>query len=93
MKMIISRKRFEEELCKRRQKEEFVRSVDERLFALEDEVRALKWKVDTLECERNQNPVTPAYTQPQTYDPAPYWTNPSWKAPPVTCTTAESEGK
>ena len=31
--------------------------------------------------------------QPNIYDPAPYWTNPSWKAPDVTCTTAESEGK
>ena len=91
--MIISRKRFEEELCKRRQKEEFDRRVEERLFALDDEVRTLKWKVDTLERERNPNPVTPAYTQPQTYDPVPYWTNPSWKAPDVTCTTAESEGE
>ena len=90
--MIISRKRFEEELYKRRQKEEFDRRVEERIFALEDEVRTLKWKVDTLEHEQNPGPVTPAYTQPQTYDPAPYWMNPSWKAPPATCTMAESEG-
>ena len=91
--MIISRKRFEEELCKRRQEEEFARSVNARLFDLEDEVRTLKWKVDALDREQNQNPVTPAYTQPQTYDTAPYWVNPSWKAPPVTCTTPESGGE
>ena len=51
--MIISRKRFEEELEKRRQKEEFCRRISEDIYRLNDEVRELKWKVDMLSGERS----------------------------------------
>lgn len=46
--MIISRKRFEEELAKRRQEEEFCRRTAEDIYRLQNEVRDLKWKVDML---------------------------------------------
>ena len=38
-------------------------------------------------------PVYPNYDGHPVYEPAPYWTNPEWKAPVPMCATAESEGK
>lgn len=49
--MIISKKRFEEELSKRMQEEYFKRRIEERLWSLDEDVRNLKFKVSCLEAE------------------------------------------
>lgn len=49
--MIISKKRFEEELSKRMQEDHYKRRTEEKLYSLEEEVRNLKFKVACLEPE------------------------------------------
>lgn len=49
--MIISRKRFNEEVCKRIEEENFKRRLSEELSYLEEDVRNLKFKVSCLEAE------------------------------------------
>ena len=71
---------------------DFRTKTDERLYRLEDTVRELRYKVESLEQSiRQPVPVVSPTTTP--YEPAPYWTNPSWKAPDITCTTASTEQK
>ena len=55
--MIITRKRFEEELAKRRQEEEFQRRIAEDIYRLNDEVRQLKFQVSCLESRQNTGSV------------------------------------
>ena len=49
--MIISKKRFEEELSKRMQEEYFKSRIEEKLLSLEDDVRNLKFKMACIEDE------------------------------------------
>ena len=91
--IFISKKKFEEKMYERISEVNFHTRTEEELFKLKDEMRELKYRLDALEQTiRQPVPVNPATgTNPYTYEPAPYWTNPSWKAPDITCTTAEGE--
>lgn len=53
-----SKKALEEEICRRVAEVEDRNRIDRRLFELEDQVRNLKWKVDSLE-ERKEYGKTP----------------------------------
>ena len=90
--IFISKKAFENEMYNRIGEANFHQRTEDELYKLKDEVRELKYRLDALEqTVRQPVPVNPATgTNPYTYEPAPYWTNPSWKAPDVTCTTAET---
>lgn len=83
--IFITKKAFENEIERRMGEIHFKTRTDEELWKLKDEVRILQHKVEMLEQERNP-PTVGTYP---VYEPAPYWTNPNWKAPDVTCTTAE----
>lgn len=79
--IFITKKAFENEIEKRIGEIHFKTRTDEELWKLKDEVRDLQHRVEMLEA-RNLIP-TPANP---VYEPAPYWTNPNWKAPDFTCT-------
>ena len=49
--MIISKKRFEEEIRKRMYEEDFKRRISEELSSLEEDVRDLRFRVSCLEAE------------------------------------------
>lgn len=46
------------------------------------------------ECDCYKQLVNPTHknTQPNVYEPAPYWTNPEWKPPVPMCTTSDVHG-
>ena len=79
--IFITKKAFENEIEKRMGEIHFKTRTDEELRKLKDEVRELQHRIEMLE-ERN---LTPTPANP-VYEPAPYWTNPNWKAPDFTCT-------
>ena len=88
--IFLTKKKFEEQVAGRMEEIRFKTRTDEELWKLRDEVRELKYRLDAIEQTiRQPVPVNPATgTNPYTYEPAPYWTNPQWKAPDITCTTA-----
>lgn len=85
--IFMSKKAFEEKMYERISEANFHARTEEELFKLKDEMRELKYRLDAIE----QHIKQPIPTVSPGYEPAPYWTNPSWKAPDITCTTAEAK--
>lgn len=95
--IFISKKQFENALYDRMGEMRFKSDTDMAIMQLKDEVRDLKYRLDALEQIIHQpTPTNIPQTHPSTpirdfmvnptYEPAPYWTNPNWKAPDFTCT-------
>ena len=90
---LIAVEAFENEIEKRMGEIHFKTRTDEELWKLKDEVRTLQHKVEMLEQERN-TPTVGTYPNTQSnpvYEPAPYWTNPNWKAPDITCAVPQMD--
>ncbi len=100
--IFITKKAFEDEVLKRldEQRARNVRNemveetlkLREEVRLLKDEVSELKYRIARLEDKDKQNTQgAPAYGTYPVYEPAPYWTNPNWKAPDVTCTVPQMD--
>ena len=83
--IFITKKAFENEMYNRLNEQNFKGRIEEELYRLKDTVRELQYKVESLEQSIRQ-PVPVNIPTSTTYEPAPYWTNPNWKAPDITCT-------
>lgn len=87
--IFITKRAFENEIDRRMSEINFKTRTDEKIWKIEEDIRNLKFRVDCLE-ERDKTAVEVKFpTVEPGYEPAPYWTNPSWKAPDITCSTAE----
>ena len=82
--IFITKKAFENEMYNRINEANFHARMEDEIYKLKDEVRELRYKVESLEQSiRQPVPVNPT----PIVSPIPNWTG----TPITTCTTAEAE--